>query len=159
VVEIRGAGPGDDAVLVALDEVTWSPRVTPAPRREAGTAFFDERLRPEQVRVAELEGEVAGYTILQQHPRMPSHEHVLVMNGLAVHPAHQGRGIGGRLVGAAQQEAVQRGIRKLTLRVLATNAVARHLYRRCGFEVEGVLRGEFHLGGQDVDDVLMAWWP
>ena len=28
--------------------------------------------------------------------------------------------------------------------------------RPCGFEVEGVLRGEFLLGGRYVDDVLMA---
>ena len=29
-------------------------------------------------------------------------------------------------------------------------------YERCGFVVEGVLRGEFHLDGEYVDDVLMA---
>ena len=33
---------------------------------------------------------------------------------------------------------------------------ARRLYESCGFQIEGVLRDEFYLGGQYVDDVLMA---
>jgi RimJ/RimL family protein N-acetyltransferase len=40
--------------------------------------------------------------------------------------------------------------------VLGPNAAARALYESCGFTVEGVLREEFLLDGQYVDDVLMA---
>jgi RimJ/RimL family protein N-acetyltransferase len=40
--------------------------------------------------------------------------------------------------------------------VFAPNDRARRLYERCGFEVEGVLRGEFRAGDDYVDDVLMA---
>ena len=43
-----------------------------------------------------------------------------------------------------------------TLRVFAPNAAARALYDAAGFEVEGVLRGEFFLEGEYVDDLLMA---
>ena len=39
---------------------------------------------------------------------------------------------------------------------MATNPSARRLYEFCGFRVEGVLRGEFLIGGVLVDDVLMA---
>ena len=53
-------------------------------------------------------------------------------------------------------EAARRGARKVTLRVLGTNAVARRLYARCGFVEEGVLRDEFVLDGRFVDDVFMA---
>jgi len=38
----------------------------------------------------------------------------------------------------------------------AGNAPARALYTAAGFVEEGILRGEFHLEGRDVDDVLMA---
>ncbi|EOD64089.1 GNAT family N-acetyltransferase, partial [Amycolatopsis vancoresmycina] len=61
-----------------------------------------------------------------------------------------------RLVEAAVAEARRRGARKVTLRVLGPNAGARRVYERCGFVVEGVLRGEFRIDGADVDDVLMA---
>ena len=54
------------------------------------------------------------------------------------------------------REAASRGARRLTLRVLGPNAVARGLYEACGFTVEGVLREEFLLDGRYVDDVLMA---
>jgi len=53
-------------------------------------------------------------------------------------------------------EARRRGARKVSLRVLGSNAVARRLYARCGFVEEGVLRDEFVLDGRFVDDVFMA---
>jgi ribosomal protein S18 acetylase RimI-like enzyme len=64
--------------------------------------------------------------------------------------------VGRALLEAALAEARRRGARKLSLRVLGDNERARALYERAGFEVEGVLRAEFHLDGRDVDDVLMA---
>ncbi len=75
---------------------------------------------------------------------------------MAVAPSMHRRGVGRRLIEAAAAEARRREARRLTLRVLAPNRGARALYEACGFEVEGVLRGEFLLGGRYVDDVLMA---
>ena len=40
--------------------------------------------------------------------------------------------------------------------MLTRNEAALRLYERCGFVVEGVLRGEFFLDGVYVDDLLMA---
>ncbi len=57
---------------------------------------------------------------------------------------------------AAVQECSRLGARKVTLRVLGHNVVARRLYERCGFLPEGVLRGEFLLEDRLVEDVLMA---
>lgn len=65
-------------------------------------------------------------------------------------------GLAKMLVDAALDEVQRRGGRRVTLRVLSTNEPARRLYHDCGFSVEGTLRGEFHLDGLDVDDVLMA---
>jgi len=75
---------------------------------------------------------------------------------VAVHPAATGQGVGRALVEASVGEATRRGARKVSLRVLGSNAVARRLYARCGFVEEGVLRAEFLLDGELVDDVLMA---
>ncbi len=156
MLKIRGAEPDDARVLAAIDVATWSPRVTPAPPRDP-EAPFTTSSDPDGVLVAEGDGEVLGFVILHQTIPLPSHQHVLQINGLAVDPAHQGRGIGRFLVEEAKTEALRRGARKLSLRVLSPNDSARRLYASCGFEVEGVLRGEFLLDGQLVDDVLMAW--
>jgi len=156
VISIRPAHGSDDPSLAAIDEGTWTAKVSPAPPREAGARFFNERTRPEDVLVAEVDGCVAGYAVLHQAISLPSHEHVLEVNGLAVSPRLQGRGVGRSLVEEAKREASRRGARKLALRVLEPNASARRLYEECGFEVEGVLRGEFVLEGRLVDDVLMA---
>jgi RimJ/RimL family protein N-acetyltransferase len=156
MVDIRVAEPGDDEPLARIDEASWSSKVTPAPRREPGSRFFRARTNLEDVLVAVVDGVVAGYVSLHQSIPLPSHAHVLEITGLAVDPGFRGRGIGSRLVTEAQHEAARRGARKLSLRVLAPNASARALYESCGFEVEGVLRGEFLLDGAPTDDVLMA---
>jgi ribosomal protein S18 acetylase RimI-like enzyme len=153
---IRAAQPPDDAELVRIDLATWTPDVSPAPAPEPGAAFFGDRREPGDVIVAEMEGQVVGYAMLHQAIPIPSHQHVLELNGIAVDPARQGRGVGRQLVEAACEEARTRGARKLSLRVLGPNVGARRLYESCGFVVEGVLEGEFVLRGQLVDDVLMA---
>ena len=156
MIEVRAARYDDDAALARVDAGTWTADVSPAPAPPPGTPFFGERTRPDDVLVAVSGGEVVGYVKLHQPIPLPAHEHVLEMNGLAVEPHRQGTGAGRRLVEAAVEEARRRGARKLSLRVLGPNVRARRLYESCGFVVEGVLQGEFRLGGAYVDDVLMA---
>jgi ribosomal protein S18 acetylase RimI-like enzyme len=155
-VTIRPATLADDAVLAALDQLTWSWRSSPAPAPPPGTPFFGERATPADVLVADAGEAIVGYIHIGRRFRVPSHRHVLTVHGLAVDPARRGEGIGRALVDAAAREAAARGARRLTLRVLGPNAPARALYERAGFVVEGVLREEFHLDGRYVDDVLMA---
>jgi len=154
-LSIRFATRDDERRLAALDRATWSPAVAPAPLWPEDVDFFAKD-PPEDVLVAELDGEVVGYVKLRRPTDLPSHRHVRQVNGLAVDPAAQGRGVGRALLVAVIEEARRRGARRLTLQVLATNTGARALYASCGFEVEGVRRGEFLLDGEYVDDVLMA---
>jgi ribosomal protein S18 acetylase RimI-like enzyme len=156
VVEIRWARARDEAALKQIDMATWTSEVSPAPPRGPDASFFNERTRPDEVLIAEVDGQVAGFAALGQTVPIPSHRHVLEIRGLAVDPAHQHRGVGRRLVEACVAQARQQGARKLTLRVLGFNDRARRLYESCGFYVEGLLRDEFFLDGRFVDDVLMA---
>jgi RimJ/RimL family protein N-acetyltransferase len=156
VIEIRPARDDDDAALLALDAETWSVDATPAPPRQGVTSFFASRLDPTDAIVADLDGVVVGYATLHNAIPLPAHADVLEINGVAVHPAATGQGIGQALVEAAVAKAVRRGARKVSLRVLGPNTVARRLYARCGFVEEGVLRAEFLLGGRLVDDVIMS---
>lgn len=157
-MDIREARQDDDAALLEIDFATWTPVVSPAPvpTREERTSFFVADRGPDSFLVAEVDGRVGGYVALHQGIPLSSHEHVMEINGLAVDPALQGRGVGEALVRGAVAAAAARGARKVSLRVLGENVGARRLYERCGFVVEGVLRGEFVLDGRLVDDVLMA---
>jgi ribosomal protein S18 acetylase RimI-like enzyme len=108
------------------------------------------------VLVAVVDGEVTGYVRLGRVSPVEASDHVLAVQGIAVEPAQQRRGVGRALIDAAAHEARIRGARRLTLRVLGANEGARRLYEASGFVVEGVQREEFFLDGRYVDDVLMA---
>jgi ribosomal protein S18 acetylase RimI-like enzyme len=139
-----------------IDRATWTTATSPSPSPADGAPFFGARTAPGDVLVAEVEGAVAGYISIRPATELQASSHVQHVTGLAVDPALQGRGVGRSLVEAAVAEAGRRGARRLTLRVLGPNTAARRLYESCGFVVEGVLRGEFHLDGEDIDDILMA---
>lgn len=153
---VRVAQIEDGTALAALDRATWSPLVSPGPVPPQDRPFFGA-LAPESALVAEEGGAVAGYIVLEPPTPLASNAHVLHVAGLAVDPEHQRRGIARTLLEAGIDRARERGARRVTLRVLAPNTGARALYERCGFVVEGVLRGEFRRDGRDIDDVLMAY--
>ncbi|MFJ4013684.1 GNAT family N-acetyltransferase [Streptomyces sp. NPDC090026] len=57
----------------------------------------------------------------------------LVMDGIAVDPAHRGMGIGGKLLREIARVAEESGCRRIRLDVIDTNPRARALYERHGF--------------------------
>jgi ribosomal protein S18 acetylase RimI-like enzyme len=148
---IRPATPDDEGALRRLDLQTWSSLASPAPPPPPDRPF-----EIDGVLVSELEDGIAGYVKLGPVLPIPASAHVLEIKGLSVSPAHRRRGVARALLHAAVAEAKVAGACRLTLRVLAHNTAARELYTACGFEIEGVLRGFFHLDGRYVDDVLMT---
>lgn len=154
-VVIRRAEVRDDGILRTIDLATWSSGVSPARPPSATVPFFSSATADE-VLVAQADGEVAGYVTLGAWYDLESSAHVLELKGLAVQPDRQRHGLGRLLVGAAIATAKRRKARRLALRVLGSNAPARALYEACGFRVEGILREQFLLDGNYVDDVLMA---
>jgi len=161
-VMIRGAVPGDDRALAALDHRAWSRDSAVTQRPPTERAFFDAGHTPDQFLVA-VPGEtapggrqIAGFIRMLPPTPLPANAHVRQIQGLAVEPALRGRGLGRALLGAACERAARQGARRITLRVLASNEPARRLYAAAGFAVEGVLPGEFHIAGRYVDDILMG---
>lgn len=156
-VTIRPARADDEEPLLAVDRATWSPLTSPAPTAPDGPFFNGTTTRLDNVLVAELDGRVVGYGKMDHPTPLPASAHVWHVNGLAVDPGSEGRGVGQALMQALMDEARRRGGEKMTLRVFGSNERAQRLYKRLGFEVEGLLKAEFKVGdGHYVDDFVMA---
>lgn len=106
--------------------------------------------------VAEVEGRVAGFASASAGPA-PALSHVAQLS-LVVGAHCRRQGLGRALLDAVLRWAARSpGVDKLQLAVLAGNAAAIALYRRCGFRQEGRLRGQVQLaGGTRTDQLLMA---
>lgn len=68
---------------------------------------------------------------------------------IAVHPTCRGRGIGGLLLVAMLDRAIELGAQVATLEVRASNIMAQNLYRKYGFEQVGLRRGYYRDRGED----------
>lgn len=159
MIDVRQATLDDEPELRRIDLATWSPLTSPSepPQNPDEYRFFDDdRTKADDVLVAVLDGRIAGWIKLTPATPLRASSHVKMINGLGVDPEQQGRGVGRALVEAAVKRAREQGARKVSLRVLGHNGTARRLYERCGFVVEGLLKGEFHLDGRYVDDLFMA---
>jgi deazaflavin-dependent oxidoreductase (nitroreductase family) len=159
-VRVRPGRLDDQDALTELEAAAWSPQsgfpsVIEA-GREKDRAFFNAENPPEAHLVAELDGRVVGYVRLKPPTPLPENAHVMYIAGLAVQPAARGQGVAAAMLAASEQQALDHGARKLSLRVLSSNHPAIRLYERLGFEREGVLREEFCIEGSYVDDIAMA---
>jgi RimJ/RimL family protein N-acetyltransferase len=70
--------------------------------------------------------------------------------------AHAGRGLGARFFEAIEAWALTLDIHRLELTVMTHNDRAVHLYRKMGFEIEGVRKGALKIDGKYVDEYYMA---
>lgn len=77
------------------------------------------------------------------------------ITNVAVAECFRGRGVGGALLAAMQEQAVRRGIDRVFLEVRCSNGSAIRLYERAGFEEVGVRRGFYDLPREDAR--LMRW--
>ncbi|MFH9614473.1 GNAT family N-acetyltransferase [Streptomyces pratensis] len=159
---VRPAVPEDETALGELDRATWSTLHAVQPRPQPPYApFFDDRHPPGEFLVAEAAigaggTHMAGYLRLGRPTPLACNAHVRQIQGLAVADWARGHGVARALLRASYAEARRQGAGRITLRVLGHNTAARALYAAEGFAVEGVLPGEFFLGGRYVDDVLMG---
>jgi ribosomal-protein-alanine N-acetyltransferase len=76
------------------------------------------------------------------------------INNLAVGRAHQGQGLGTALLQHALQAGATRGAGRATLEVRRSNAPARRLYERLGFEVAAT-RANYYVNPPE--DALILW--
>jgi ribosomal protein S18 acetylase RimI-like enzyme len=131
-VRLRPAVAADAPGLRALVESAYAvyvPRIglRPAPM----DADYDDLVSRGLVTVAEVEGEMAGALVL-----IPAADHLLIDN-VAVDPAHQGEGIGAALMRVAEERAQASGIGELRLYTHRLMTENRAWYARLGYEETG----------------------
>jgi ribosomal protein S18 acetylase RimI-like enzyme len=74
--------------------------------------------------------------------------------GMAVAREWRGRGVGSALLGAAIDDARERGLHKVSLSVFAHNAAAIALYRKFGFVEEGRLVKQYRRANGELWDAI-----
>ncbi len=106
---------------------------------QAVTAFFRERLEGDQnsIFIAEIDGTPAGYVlcIMQQRPEgMFHHAHKrMTIDQISVNPECQGKGVGERLMLAAEDLAREQGVINLELSTWGFNSQAHRFFERMGY--------------------------
>ncbi|MFD0871056.1 GNAT family N-acetyltransferase [Paenibacillus residui] len=134
--------------------------------REQGEAFIDEsgfkKIIKEDTEsinslllVAEVNGRIAGFSRCAGNAlKRTSHK---VEFGVCILQQYWGFGIGKNLLEASVHWADSNGIKKIALNVLETNDKAIRLYKKYGFEVEGVLKKDKILSdGNYYNTILMG---
>ncbi|WP_265109260.1 GNAT family N-acetyltransferase [Halosolutus halophilus] len=113
---------GDETLKLALEQ--------------AGTAFL----------VAEKDGEVVGFT----HGVVQNDEGDVLR--MAVHPDHQGEGIGTELHERLREDLQDFNMERMRAIDLASNEVGQRFYEQQGFERTG--EGEVEMGGEQRREVV-----
>lgn len=104
--------------------------------------------------VAEVEGQVAGVSSLSRGEHNRSHVGCL---GMMVHQDYQGMGVGSALMEAVLDLSENwLGLTRLQLEVHTDNDRAIALYKKWGFEREGVLQADSFRDGRYVNTMVMS---
>jgi ribosomal protein S18 acetylase RimI-like enzyme len=99
-------------------------------------------------------GEVIGWCDILPKSR-PVHVHVGVL-GVALLPEFRGQGLGGRLMRQTLDAARAFGLHRVELTVREDNRGAIALYRKIGFQIEGLMRDAIKVDDACENVVLMA---
>lgn len=100
------------------------------------------------------EGRLVGFITAEGNPlRKIAHQIYLVIGILQ---DYRGLGIGTQLFERAEAWCRAKGIHRMELTVIAKNAPAVHLYKKMGFEIEGVKRDSIFMDGSFLDEYYMA---
>ncbi|MHA0856290.1 N-acetyltransferase family protein [Paenibacillus sp. CMAA1364] len=154
---IRLSEMKDAQQLMNLDAMVWNDDSSPEPLNWTSREDFLRHCQPGSQFVAFINDKLCGYVGFRYPTSIRTNRHVWEIN-IAVDPYFQHEGVGTRLMDTLKKWAQMQEITKLSLRVLATNPVASSFYKKCGFVQEGRLAKEFHVGGQYVDDIFMAYF-
>jgi N-acetylglutamate synthase-like GNAT family acetyltransferase len=123
---LRRAEPQDAPAIANCFDAAYR-RYSPTARGSLTVAYYAETIALYQVWVALYKGQIIGGLVL-----IPKEDHMLLAN-IAVHPYHQGKGVGRALLELAEAEALDQDYRELRLHINKTMNENRALYKRSGW--------------------------
>lgn len=104
--------------------------------------------------LAEKQDNLVGYVLLiGGKSKRTRHAAYLV---IGIHPDYRGQRIGTELFAHLEKWANGNAIHRLELTVVCENAAGVALYKKYGFEVEGIKRDSLFIGGTYYDEYYMA---
>lgn len=103
--------------------------------------------------LAKLDGEVVGFLGIHRFNELKSHVGDV---GIMVHPDHQQKGIGIKLLKTGIKLAREKGFKRLEADTLAENRAMRRTVEKAGFQLEGIKRKDINMYGELKDEALYA---
>ncbi|MDB8803660.1 GNAT family N-acetyltransferase [Romboutsia sp. 1001216sp1] len=106
------------------------------------------------VLVATDDENIVGFLSVQRGvPKRIKHTGYIVVG---IREKFRGKGIGSKLFSELDIWARKNNITRLELSVICSNTVAKHLYEKNGFEIEGVKKNAMIVDGKYVDEFFIA---
>lgn len=104
--------------------------------------------------VAEIDNRIVGYILAQKgNLNRIAHSAYIVVGILR---DFRGKGIGTEFFKRLAIWAEEKKVTRLELTVICENEVAKHLYEKNGFEIEGIKRNSVFVNGEYLDELYMA---
>ncbi|HHN66593.1 MAG TPA: ribosomal-protein-alanine N-acetyltransferase [Thermopetrobacter sp.] len=151
-LRIRRAGVDDAAGLAAIHEAAFAGTGERGWREEEiARLIADDTITTLLATLAD--GRPAGFVMTRLGGLVAD------ILSIAVAPAFQRRGIGGRLLAAALTDAAAGGAGRVFLEVAADNAAAQALYRQQKFEPVGVRKNYYRRADGSRADALVLLLP
>ena len=145
--DVRQARPTDAQRLAAIDA---DVSVSPWSKRQFTEACSEINGEIPTVLVIGRRGRVDGFIVFSQVLDEAS------IYNIAIHSGHQGEGMGRELLASALDEMKSSGAIRCLLEVRESNAAARNLYARYGFELDGVRKNYYPTSDGREDALLMS---
>jgi ribosomal protein S18 acetylase RimI-like enzyme len=125
------------------------------PPIETTRKFIHEQIENDMPHFVALAGDVIiGWCSIASIPR-PVFAHSGVL-GMGIIASHRGKGIGKALMQATLDKAKERGLTRIELELREDNITALELYKKFGFEVEGLKRNATKIDGHYSNDLIMG---
>jgi putative acetyltransferase len=156
---IRKATPNDFEFIYGL---YMHPQINPfllyeMMDKDAFKPIYEDLIAKNIKYVFEEGGETIG--MFKLIPLTYRCSHIAYLGGVAIDVKYAGKGYGNKMITEIIEYAKQQGFLRIELSASIENTKAVHLYEKCGFAKEGILRKYGYLTSENrfIDEVMMSW--